>query len=558
MDAEDVTPSIQGTVLPCGGGARDILLGDGRAGGWLEPAISAFRFSLDAASLLRWLKTKAARDAGLTEEIPEGRRDRTFLEPLARAFRVSVKAEALGRWFGAAAMDAFGEDTDAIRQALDRDILEIDRLIAAQLDAILHHPALQALEGRWRGLRWLVERIEDGPGDRVLVRVLNMSWREIARDVERSDDFDQSELFRLIHESEFGMAGGEPFGLLLIDHAVRHGSSHHYPFDDVSVLRHLAAVALLAFVPVVVGAAPELLEVESFATLGAVNDPAAPFRNPDHANWRKLRDNPDSRFLAVALPRVLARAPWTDDGARGDGLRYRERAATPAERVWMNAGYAFAAVAARAAAQFGWPADVRGADPDRMGGGLVTDPPRDPHRLSQTLILPRLPLEVVFTDRQERFLIEAGLMPLGALPHGGELLFGAVRTLHQPPRPAGPAGAAAFADSRIATQINAVLCVSRFAHYLKIRGRDAVGRLLRPEDVEQDLRRWLAGFVNRNTMATAETRASHPLFDAAVRVAEHPYKPGVLNCSVTLQPYFQLDNVTASFDFETELVPPRR
>ena len=112
----------------------------------------------------------------------------------------------------------------------------------------------------------------------------------------------------------------------------------------------------------------------------------------------RRRDRLDSRFLAVALPRVLARPPWPDDGTRGDGFRYRERAAAVTDRLWMNAGYAFAAVVARAAARFGWPADVRGADPDRVGGGLVTGLPMEPHRLSDTLSLPRLPLEVVFTD----------------------------------------------------------------------------------------------------------------------------------------------------------------
>jgi type VI secretion system protein ImpD/type VI secretion system protein ImpC len=306
----------------------------------------------------------------------------------------------------------------------------------------------------------------------------------------------------------------------------------------------------------VVAAAPELLEVESFADLGPVADPAAALANPAHARWRSLRDRLDSRFLAVALPRVLARPPWPDDGTRGDGFRYRERTTAVTDRLWMSGGYAFAAVVARAAARFGWPADVRGADPDRVGGGLVTDLPMELHRLSQTLSLPRLPVEVVFTDRQERTLIEAGLMPLGALPYGEELLFGSVRSLYRPPRLAGPAAQAATANTRMAAQMNATLCASRFAHYLKIRGRHTVGRVRRPEEIERELRAWLTGFINRNTQATAETRATHPLYDANVSVLELPDKPGAFTCKIMLQPYFQLDDVTANFHFETEITPP--
>jgi predicted component of type VI protein secretion system len=135
-------------------------------------------------------------------------------------------------------------------------------------------------------------------------------------------------------------------------------------------------------------------------------------------------------------------------------------------------------------------------------------------------------------------------------------LFGAVRSLYQPPRPAGPDARAAFADSRVVTQINAVLCASRFAHYLKIRGRQTIGRLRRAEQIEHELQIWLQGFTNRNLLATAETRATHPLVRAAVQVRERADKPGVFDCAIELQPYFQLDNVNASFQFVTQIAPP--
>lgn len=503
-----------------------------------------------------------AAEAAITPEdgartlVLTGLRPGAPLNPVWTGFLTADGVDALVAWFGRGATVDLAKAPDALRHAIDRDIVALDRMIAAQLDAILHHPRMQALEGSWRGMHWLVHGLEDGPGDKVVVRMLGASWREIARDMERASDFDQSLLFRKVYEEQFGTAGGEPIGLLVVDHAVRHRASREHPTDDIGTLERLTEIGAAAFAPIVVGAAPELLEVEGFGALAAVADPAAALANADHTRWRRLAARIDARFLAVALPRVLARPPWRDDGARGDGFRYRERAAAAADRVWMNAGYAFATVVARAVARFGWPADVRGADTDRTGGGLVNGVPADPHRLSPTLSLPRLPIEVVFLDRQERGLIEAGLMPLGALPYGEELLFGAVRSLYRPPPPAGPAAREVFADSRVATQMNAVLCAARFAHYLKVRGRDTIGRLREPSAIERELRDWLTGFVNRNVMATAETRATHPLYDASVRVTELPDRPGVFTCAIMLQPYFQLDNVTSSFNFETEIVPP--
>jgi type VI secretion system protein ImpD/type VI secretion system protein ImpC len=504
----------------------------------------------------------AVEDARPAKNVPDGgvrglvlygiRPGPGIVEPWS-GFLLADGPEALARWFGDAAA---GKDAASLRHAIDRDILAIDRMIATQLDAILHHRRIQALEASWRGLRWLVEQIEDGPGDRIVVRLLSASWREIARDMERAAEFDQSNLFRRIYEAEFGMAGGEPFGLLLVDHAVRHQPDRDNPIDDKAVLEHLAQIGAAAFAPVLLAAALELLGVRSFAELAATARPATVLADRDHRRWRDLGDRPDSRFLGVVLPRVLARAPWPDDGSRGDGFRYRETADAVEDRLWMSGAYPFAAVVARAAARFAWPADIRGTDTDRIGGGLVTDLPAEPHRLSQTLALPRLPVEVVFTDGQERMLTEAGLIPLGALPHTDALMFGAVRSLYRPPRLAEPAGSAAFADSRVVTQMNALLCACRFAHFLKIRGRQTIGRLRRPEDIEFELRGWLTGFVNRNTTSTAETRAARPLYDASVRVTERADKPGVFDCWIDLQPYFQLDNVTASFNFQTEIMPP--
>src|SRR6185312_7909739 len=111
-------------------------------------------------------------------------------------------------------------DADALRAALDRDIARIDRLIGAQRDAVVHAPGLRRLEGSWRGRAWLVGGLD--PAGRVKARLLNVGWPEICRDLDRAAEMDQSNLFRRVYEDEFGTPGGEPFGLLVVDHEVRH------------------------------------------------------------------------------------------------------------------------------------------------------------------------------------------------------------------------------------------------------------------------------------------------------------------------------------------------
>lgn len=462
----------------------------------------------------------------------------------------------LALWFGEDLTLRLGVDADALRGAIDRDLAAIDALLGAQIDAILHHRRFQSLEGSWRGIAWLVGGIE--PGSKVKIRLLPVTWGEICRDLERAAEFDQSHMFRKIYEDEFGSPGGEPFGLMVVNHEVRHGPGDGSTTDDVGALTALAGVAAAAFVPTVLGASPALLDLDNFADLAGVADPVSSLRDVAHQRWRGLAAMEDSRFLALALPRLLARTPWADDPTRLDGFRYQEYTPDARTRVWMNASFAFAAVAVRAFSRFGWPADVRGVETDIESGGLVTEMPLERFATDPGHTWVRHPLEIQLTDRQERAFVDAGLVPLSPLPFGHDGVFCAVPSLQTPKRFRGANGAAADANARISAQISAMLCVARFAHCVKLMGRDMVGSFRTNEEIEVKLQDWVTRYVNSNLTAGPETRARFPLVAGSVSVRERPGRPGVFGCTVMLQPHYQLDNVAASFRLMTDIAAPSR
>src|SRR5262249_59150833 len=99
------------------------------------------------------------------------------------------------------------------------------------------------------------------PSRRLKVRLLPIRWGELCRDLERALEFDQSLTFKRIYEEEFGMPGGEPFGLMVIDHPLRHRTSPEAPTDDVGAVARLSAVAAAAFMPVVRSLHPSVLDV---------------------------------------------------------------------------------------------------------------------------------------------------------------------------------------------------------------------------------------------------------------------------------------------------------
>jgi len=499
----------------------------------------------------------ARRSSTLREQVLAGqffgdRHVDTAAELVAFLHGGLTNMDALRLWFGEVLSSLLAAGT--LRTALDRDISDLDAALGEQLDAILHAPRFLNLEGRWRGLAWLISGIE--PSRRIKVRLLPIAWTELCRDLELALEFDQSVTFRRIYEDEFGMPGGEPFGLMVIDRAVRHRPGPATATDDVGTLARLSAVAAAAFMPVVLSLDPTVLEVDGFADLDGVRDITAPLSGPDHARWRNLAGRADMRFVAVTLPRLLARHPWTDDPSRVDGFRYREHAPDARNRVWMSAGYAFAACALRAFTENNWPADVRGVEIDRVGGGLITNLPPEPFASGPPDDWPRTAVEYQFNHRQEHALVEVGMMPVGALPFGSDMVFGATRSMQAAPSYTGAAAASAEANARLSAQINSMLCASRFAHILKVKGRNLVGAVRTADEIERELNRWLQGYVNTNINSTGDSRARFPLVAANVEVRERPGRPGVFGCTIHLQPHYQLDDVATAFHLVTELTGP--
>lgn len=474
---------------------------------------------------------------------------RGVAEDLAAFLAEGSAAKSLARWFGADALARL--DLARLAEAIDQDIVALDRLISAQFDVILHHERMRRLEGAWRGLAWL---IHGSTHDRLVkIRLLSVTWQEVARDLERAVEFDQSNLFRLVYEDEFGSPGGEPYGMIAADFPIHGGPGPRHPVDDVMVLGHLAGVAAASFCPIILPAAPSLFGLDSFHEAQAVFAFDEALRAPERARWHNLGQREDTRFLALVLPRTLGRALWQDDGTRADRFRYRERGAEPGQRVWTSPVYAMAGVVVRAFNRFRWPAEIRGAEPGtEVSGGVVEDLPYQRFRADPPGPLARPPLEVTLTDEQERQLADCAIVPLCGLESLPEATFGAVPTLHQPPRMTDAAGA----NQRMSVQLNTVLCVSRFAHVLKLMGRDMIGSFAGPDEVELRLQKWL----NRHVSGLAgggDVAARYPLRDARVEVRERPGRPGIYGCTIHLQPQYQLDEVGATFRLVTELRAPR-
>jgi len=214
-------------------------------------------------------------------------------------------------------------------------IAQIDHLISVQLNEVMHHASFQALEGSWRGLKYLLDNSETS--ENLKIKVLNVSKKDLLRDLQRAPEFDQSALFKKVYEEEFGVFGGAPFGALIGDFEFTRSP------EDIELLEKVSNVAASAHAPFLSAAAPELLNLDSYSNLGAPRDLGKIFDSTEYAKWKSFRASDDSRYVGLCLPHILMRLPYGRDTVPVDGFAYEEGVdgSDHSKYLWGNAAYSW-------------------------------------------------------------------------------------------------------------------------------------------------------------------------------------------------------------------------
>ena len=427
-----------------------------------------------------------------------------------------------------------------LTRTFDRAIQAIDRKLSTQLNEIMHNEKFTKLEGAWRGLHYLVMNSETGTS--MKLRVLNATKRELNRDLTKAVEFDQSQLFKKIYENEFGTPGGEPYGSLIGDYEWT-----NHP-DDVETLRLISNVAAAGFCPFVSAAGPSLFGFQDYTELTKPRDLAKIFDTAEYMKWRSFRDSEDSRFVALAMPRVLARLPYGANTKPIDEFGYEEapfdanniaKSMDHSHYCWMNAAYVMGARMTDSFAQTGFCVTIRGAE----GGGKVENLPMHIFQSDDGDTDSQCPTEIAITDRREFELSNLGFLPLSHYKNTDYAVFFGGQTVQKPKKYDRPE---ATANAAISARLPYIMATGRFAHYLKVIARDKIGSFMEASDCEAWLNRWIGNYVNSNDKAGPESKARYPLREAKVEVKEIPGKPGSYNAVAYLRPWLQLEELTTS------------
>lgn len=492
----------------------------------------------DAQKAMATAAAAETTQAGLLDQIVE--QGRLARDPAARERGKDLVKEFVNQVLEGSM--TVSRDAEAM---INARIAQIDHLISLQLNEILHHPDFQKLEGSWRGLKYLLDQSETG--EQLKIKVLNVSKKELLRDLQRAAEFDQSALFKKVYEEEFGIFGGHPFGALIGDYYF--GKSP----EDIELLERISQVAAAAHAPFLSGTDPSFFNIDSFTSLDAPRDLAKVFDTTEYAKWKSFRASEDSRYVGLCLPRTLGRLPYGKNTKPVEAFAYEENVdgSDHSKYLWSNAAYAMGARLTQAFSLYGWCASIRGVE----GGGLVEGLPVHNFYTDEGDVAMKCPTEAPITDRREKELADLGFIPLVHCKGTDYAAFFSVQSCQKAKV---YDSEAANANARLSTQLPYILACSRFAHYLKAMMRDKIGSFMSRTQCEQWLNAWIMNYVTPDDTASASTKASKPLREARIDVSEVPGKPGVYRAVAFLKPHFQLDELSVSLRLVAELPPSAR
>jgi type VI secretion system protein ImpC len=422
---------------------------------------------------------------------------------------------------------------------IEKAIAALDVKISSQLSATMKNPDFQKLEGTWLGLQKLVKNSELGAS--LKIKLADYTKDELLGQFEDAPAIDRSRLFSTIYQNEFGTAGGEPFGALIGDYEFGYGD------EDVALLRYMGEVAAASHAPFIAAANAAMFDFNSFETFYEGKPVAAGFDSPAYASWNAFRASDDSRYVALTLPKTIARLPYGKDTVGVKSFDYEELSqdangkAVPESQddfVWSNAAYEFGLLLTQAFTKSGWCTAIRGTD----NGGKVENLPSFTYDSPSAELMQQCPTEVNLTDEREKELSDLGFLPLVHYKNSNYAVFMGAQTTHKPKTYTDPD---ATANAAISARLPYTMASSRIALYLKVMGRDRVGSNIDAGNIQKELSDWIMQYVNPNAIGN-DAKAKYPLVEAKITVAEQAGRPGCFSAIAHLRPWLQMEELTTS------------
>lgn len=415
---------------------------------------------------------------------------------------------------------------------VDMCIAQIDRALCHQLNAILHHPAVQALESAWRGLHMLVTHVP--PEQNIVVQRLHATLDELASDFDDCPELPKTGLYRLVYSSEYGVFGGAPYGVVVGNYAFSPRSR------DITLLSQMAAICAMAHAPLITNAGPSFFGSDAIDALPRLRDMPAQLDGPQMQKWQRFRDSEQSRYVGLCLPRFLLRLPYTHADKSVRLFNFEEDVAGATQHyLWGHASTAMACCIATSFAKYRWCPHIVGPSSGGAAARLIR-----PTFASFAATQHKLPTEVLITEDREFELSEAGFIALTYRSAQGEACFLSAQSAQRPDRPSQlltkpHENGFQNMQARLGAQLPYLFILTRLAHYIKVMQRESIGRNQSRTQLQHAINVWLGQYVADMQDPAPSVRAQRPLRRAKVTVEDVLGQPEWYRCRLEVMPHIK-------------------
>jgi type VI secretion system protein ImpC len=426
------------------------------------------------------------------------------------------------------------------KQSIQDLVANIDALVDAQLNEILHAPEFQKLESAWTSIADLVAHTNFRAN--ITLSLLDVSKEEAHEDLElNSADVAGSELFKKIYVAEYDQFGGAPYGGLI----------GMYEFantpKDLLWLKTIGKIAGASHAPFIAAASPKLFGCETMGEVNQLRDITGVFNTPRYAAWNAFRNSDEAVYVGLTMPRYLVRAPYNEMTNPAENIRFEEkvRGDLESEYVWGNSAMLMGRALVKSFETSGWGQYIRGV----KGGGLIDGLPTHTYNIRGEDEL-RAPVEISMPDFRELELANAGIIPLIHKKGSADAVFFSAQSLKMSHRFKDPKDSE---NSQLVTNLSYTFSVSRIAHYVKSIMRDNIGSSADGKYIFDQIDGWIRQFVTAVSSPDNLTLRYFPFKAYSLDVTPVDGKIGWYHCNLSILPHIQFEGMDVDLRVDARL-----
>jgi type VI secretion system protein ImpC len=417
---------------------------------------------------------------------------------------------------------------------------QIDRLINAQINEIIHNTTFQQCESTWKGIEEVVANTNFRAN--VMLDLLDVGKNEILEDFENNSvDITGGAMFKKTYIAEYDQYGGKPYGGIIGLY------SFEFTPKELFWLRQMGKIAAVSHAPFLASVSPKFFGCQNVQELAALKDLKALLSQPKYGSWNSLRDTPEAAYMGLCVPRYMLRLPWHPESNPAGDLNFTEETngADDTKYAWGNSVILMARNMIRSFQTSGWCQHIRGP----KGGGLITGLPAHMFNTRGESEL-KLPVEISIPDFRELEFADSGFIPLIYRKGSADACFFSCQAVKLSKK---------FKDkkdsenSQLVTNLSYTLSVTRIAHFVKCMMRDNIGSTADEKYVTSQLKNWINMFVTKVTNPDDFTLKYFPFKAATVECKKQEGLVGMYSCVISVLPHVQFEGMDCELRLESRL-----